>query len=706
MKVMISITVICKTAYGTPPKKYPIVTYPDVTPTITATMDGEIWAAWTTLEKGQDRIFYCTLKGDTWSSPQPMSTPFSSNTSPALAVDENQTLWMVWSGYDGEDNEIYFATWEGAQWSSPLRVHTDNTVPDILPEIYMEPSGDLIVRWQSFNGKQYESFFSKWNGADWENLNADPFPDRADNLLSNESDTINSMLDFIPTTAMGTLLIKEHGPLKLESLRHIKEEEINIGNDTDIQQSLSLDAASSSTTIIGFGDSITQGYPYLQSPCNGCTNYGYIPYLKNLFDSISQSVTVRNYGYGGESTSNGVNRINSVLSNNSGAGYTLIMEGTNDYWYGISHQTTVTNLGIMIDKSRQYSIEPIVATITPDTQANGAGKNIPSLNSLIRAKASQKGAQLADQYNACVGNWGDLASPPGDYLHPNNSGYQVIAQTWFNKIPHNQPPQAPTVTTGSAGSITQNSAQIYGTVNPNGQSTSYYFRYGKTTSYGTSTAVNSIGSGTANVSVSATLSGLEPNTTYHYKVVATNAGVGVSGEDRTFKTDPISTPTVATGSAGSITQNSAQIYGTVNPNGQSTSYYFRYGKTTSYGTSTAVNSIGSGTANVSVSATLSGLEPNTTYHYKVVATNAGGGVSGEDRTLKTLALPPTILDDGAAASATSNTATINGNYNPNGSSSQYYFQYGTTPGYGSKTTVRDGGSGTTTISVSEGIARA
>ena len=141
----------------------------------------------------------------------------------------------------------------------------------------------------------------------------------------------------------------------------------------------------------------------------------------------------------------------------------------------------------------------------------------------------------------------------------------------------------------------------------------------------------------------------------------------------------------------------------MNPNGQSTSYYFRYGKTTSYGTSTAVNSIGSGTANVSVSATLSGLEPNTTYHYKVVATNAGGGVSGEDRTLKTLALPPTITNDGVPPSTTYDFATVNGSYNPNGSPSQYYFQYGTTINYGTNTAIRDGGSGTAVISVSEGI---
>ncbi|MBC8176585.1 MAG: S8 family serine peptidase [Deltaproteobacteria bacterium] len=81
----------------------------------------------------------------------------------------------------------------------------------------------------------------------------------------------------------------------------------------------------------------------------------------------------------------------------------------------------------------------------------------------------------------------------------------------------------PTVTTGSAPSVTSSSATLNGTVNPNGASTTYYFQYGTSTSYGSSTTSTSAGSGTSDVSVDATISGLSSSTTYHFRLVATNS---------------------------------------------------------------------------------------------------------------------------------------------------------------------------------------
>jgi hypothetical protein len=100
---------------------------------------------------------------------------------------------------------------------------------------------------------------------------------------------------------------------------------------------------------------------------------------------------------------------------------------------------------------------------------------------------------------------------------------------------------APTVTTGSASSVTQNSATLNGTVNPNGQATSYHFEYGTTTGYGTPTSAQNAGSGTSNVSVSANISGLSPGTPYHFRLVATNASGTTQGQDQTFTTTSSST---------------------------------------------------------------------------------------------------------------------------------------------------------------------
>jgi hypothetical protein len=94
-------------------------------------------------------------------------------------------------------------------------------------------------------------------------------------------------------------------------------------------------------------------------------------------------------------------------------------------------------------------------------------------------------------------------------------------------------------------------------------------------------------------------------------------------------------PTVATGSASNITATSASVSGTVNPNGQQTYYYFQYGTSTAYGGATANTSAGAGNAAVAASAPLQGLQRRTTYHYRLVATNATGTSYGADRALKT-----------------------------------------------------------------------
>jgi hypothetical protein len=94
-------------------------------------------------------------------------------------------------------------------------------------------------------------------------------------------------------------------------------------------------------------------------------------------------------------------------------------------------------------------------------------------------------------------------------------------------------------------------------------------------------------------------------------------------------------PTATTGSPSNVGPTSATVSGTVNPNGQSTRYFFRYGTTASYGLQTTPAGAGSGTGNVAVHAALDGLTPNTTYHYQLVSTSSAGTTDGADQTLTT-----------------------------------------------------------------------
>jgi len=97
-------------------------------------------------------------------------------------------------------------------------------------------------------------------------------------------------------------------------------------------------------------------------------------------------------------------------------------------------------------------------------------------------------------------------------------------------------------------------------------------------------------------------------------------------------------PTATTNEAGSITATGATLNGTVNANNASTTVTFEYGTTISYGTSvTAAPSPVTGSMAAAVSYALSGLEPNTTYHYRVVGVNSAGTANGGDYTFTTLA---------------------------------------------------------------------
>jgi len=261
----------------------------------------------------------------------------------------------------------------------------------------------------------------------------------------------------------------------------------------------------------------------------------------------------------------------------------------------------------------------------------------------------------------------------------------------------------PTVTTGSATAVTSSTATLNGVVNPNGASTTYYFQYGTTTSYGSTTSSTSAGSGASGVSASASLTGLSSNTTYHYRLVATNSAGTNYGSDQTFATSG-SGPTVTTGAGTAVSTGSATLNGTVNPNGSSTSYYFEYGTSTSYSMTTTSTNAGSGTSTISVSVPVTGLTPCTTYHFRVTASNNAGISYGDDQTFTTTCPSEPTVTTNWPTSVTISSATVNGRVNPNGESTTYYFEYGTTTDYGFSTTSTDAGSGSSELSVNSHIS--
>ena len=202
------------------------------------------------------------------------------------------------------------------------------------------------------------------------------------------------------------------------------------------------------------------------------------------------------------------------------------------------------------------------------------------------------------------------------------------------------PPKPPTVVTEPASALRPTSATLNATVNPYAETVSEcYFEYGTTTSYGSSAPCSSLpGSGGNPVAVSTAVWSLTANTTYHFRIVATNPSGTSSGSDQMFTTTSPELPTVVTKAASFLRPASAILNATVSPNGETVSNcHFEYGTTTSYGSSLPCSSLpGSGGSPLPVLARLTGLSANTSYHFRISATNGHGTGQGSDETFKTL----------------------------------------------------------------------
>lgn len=209
------------------------------------------------------------------------------------------------------------------------------------------------------------------------------------------------------------------------------------------------------------------------------------------------------------------------------------------------------------------------------------------------------------------------------------------------------PPAPPTVVTLTATGVSATTATLNGTANANNSATNVFFEYGLTTSYGTQVVASPANlSDTTVTPESVNLASLLPNATYHYRILATNIAGTSYGNDMTFTTPAIQA-NVVTNLATSIGSNSVQLNGTVTANNATTTVTFEYGTTTSYGSLTnATPASVTGMTPTAVSASVSGLLINTTYHFRCVGANVAGTAYGQDQVFTTNCMEPVITING------------------------------------------------------------
>lgn len=189
------------------------------------------------------------------------------------------------------------------------------------------------------------------------------------------------------------------------------------------------------------------------------------------------------------------------------------------------------------------------------------------------------------------------------------------------------------------------SVVFHGVVNPENALTKYRFVYGPcepVSACANSTPEQESGV-YGEVPITQEATGLQPGTVYHYRLVATNEHAQTSeSPEGTFTTGPPVTPQAITGGTSAITATSALIGGEVDPDGQPATYLFELGIYN--GTSTQYGVVSSGSAGgsaslVSETLQLAGLQPGTTYAYRIRIESGYGGMVGETHLFTTEGLP-------------------------------------------------------------------
>jgi hypothetical protein len=352
--------------------------------------------------------------------------------------------------------------------------------------------------------------------------------------------------------------------------------------------------------------------------------------------------------------------------------------------------------GVTSEKVTYYfAYSPGVGASCTESGMRAPGEPFPEAEDNEKVSVPVTGLEGSTTYAVCL-----LAS--------NAEGETTGSQQTFKTLA-----SRPVVVSETATAITPFDGSLEAVLNPERRVSTYYFEYAATKlavekSEGTSFGESSIpavseAQGTGPVDIGG---GLTPATTYYYRVLASSANGATDGPVESFETEPLVAPSIDAESVTGATQTSAELHALINPEYQETKYQFEVGTDTSYGLGPVLLSEGELSASFGenpvavnlapqegVINTAIELQPNTEYHYEAVATNGTGTSEGlttlgvEDETFLTLPNPPTV-STGGFSGVTTSTATISGSVDPGSSGfptqddTKYYFQYGTTTGYG------------------------
>ena len=394
------------------------------------------WVFWIGRELGRDEIFFSRFDGGNWS---PAARFNATSAVPHLyldaAADAAGRPWLVWSAYDGEDYEIYWSRWNGSAWSAEEKL-TDNRDADAFPSLaFLRGSGPVVVWNRSGRNNAVHARFMEagvW-GPEVEVAGG------AGRVIVDPRTVVRDGRLVISWQSGDLVVSKNLAFQELKALGAFVPPPAPNGSGEDLNEN----------RYVAFGDGITYGVIDDQA----APELGYVPRLDALLNENFGPSEVVNEGVPGDTTLNGLGRMSDVLAMHS-ARYLLLMEGTNDVVsLEVSVDATAFNIEQMVRKVLDLHALPVLATIIPrkDWRWYSAvyRDRLYGINDNIRRIAQNLKLPFIDMFeiyfdfpDAEGGFWALLS----DDVHPNERGYEVMTQAWWNGIRNVPfPPQSVTV---------------------------------------------------------------------------------------------------------------------------------------------------------------------------------------------------------------------------------------------------------------------
>jgi len=293
-------------------------------------------------------------------------------------------------------------------------------------------------------------------------------------------------------------------------------------------------------------------------------------------------------------------------------------------------------------------------------------KAVITVNTSTYAEFTATFSVNAGSHEVAIAFINDLFSPPDD---------RNLYVDWLKIQSGPSDTQPPVISNVAASNLTTSAATITWTTN---EASDRQVEYGLDTNYGSSSPLDAA----LLISHSVTLSNLQANTTYHYRVKSKDAAgnLAVSG-NFTFTTPvpDLTPPVISSVNAGNITTSAATITWSTD---EASDSQVEYGLDTNYGSASALDA----TRATSHTINLSGLANNTTYHYRVKSKDAAGNLAvSDDFTFTTLPdVTPPVISNVNASNITTTTATINWSTDE---ASDSQVEYGLDANYGSVSTL-------------------